>query len=97
VSCYRLSSKAAADLSGIWDYTARQWNPDQADRYIRAIRDACEALANGRQQGQDASHVRTGYRKQVAGMHMLYFRATRDEDIEIVRILHQRMDVARHL
>ena len=97
MSRYHLSRKAAADLSGIWDYTAQQWSSDQADRYLRDIRDACEALADGRQQGQNAGHIRPGYRKQIIGMHVLYFRAARDEGIEIVRILHQRMDVTRHL
>jgi toxin ParE1/3/4 len=94
---YRFSPKAVEDLSDIWDYTVRQWDFAQAERYTRGIHEACEALADGRRQGQDAGHVRSGYRKQSAGQHVLYFRMGRDGRIEIVRILHQRMDADRHL
>jgi toxin ParE1/3/4 len=97
VTRYRLSPKAVEDLSDIWDYTAWRWSADQAGRYTRGIHEACEALASGGQRGQDAGHVRRGYRKQSVGRHVLYFRVARDGGIEIVRILHQRMDVARHL
>jgi toxin ParE1/3/4 len=35
-----LSPAAAADLREIWDYTARNWGSEQADRYVLGIRDA---------------------------------------------------------
>ncbi len=38
---YVLSSAAQADLGHIWDYSARTWGEDQADRYVLGIRDAC--------------------------------------------------------
>lgn len=38
-----------------------------------------------------------GYRKSLVGSHILYFRHTASGTIDIVRILHQRMDVMRHL
>lgn len=97
MSGYQLSRKAVADLSGIWDYTAEHWGIEQAERYIGNIRDACKTLACGQQRGQDASHIRHGYRKQLTGAHILFFRTLDDSDIQIVRILHQRMDAARHL
>lgn len=97
MSGYRLSRKAVADLSDIWDYTAEHWGVEQAERYIGSVRDACKALARGQQLGQDASHIRHGYRKQLAGTHVLFFRALDDGGIDVVRILHQRMDAGRHL
>ena len=97
MSGYRLSRKAVADLSGIWDYTAERWGVEQAERYIRGIRGACESLANGRQRGQDASLIRHGYRKLIMGTHVLFFRPLSDGWIEVVRILHQRMDAGEHL
>jgi toxin ParE1/3/4 len=38
---YVLSPAAGADLEQIWDYTAERWGQEQAERYVRAIRDAC--------------------------------------------------------
>ena len=43
-----------------------------------------------------AEDTRPGYRKAACGSHMIYFRQDGD-DIDVVRILHQSMDVGRHL
>lgn len=92
-----LSPAAQTDLDAIWDYTVTQWEPDQAARYIRDIRDACAALARGESQSRSADDIRAGYRRTPVGAHVLSFRVTPAGDIDVVRILHQRMDVNRHL
>ena len=38
-----------------------------------------------------------GYRKAAAGSHILFFRVTDAGLLDVVRILHQRMDISRHL
>ena len=86
---------AVADLDAIWDYTAEHWNADQADRYIDGVRHVCMDLAAGTRTGR-AVDVRPGYLKQAVGSHMIYFRLS-DVQVEVVRILHQSMDVARRL
>lgn len=97
MSGYLLSPAAQADLGQIWDYTAARWGADQADRYILAIRDAFQALADGRRQGRAIDAVRPGYRKMAIGSHFLFFRISGAGLIDVVRILHQRMDVPAHL
>ncbi len=89
------SPAAEADIEGIWDYSAVTWGPDQADRYTDEIRDACQALAAGRKRGR-AVDVRPGYLKLSTGSHMICFR-DRGDRLEIIRILHGRQDVERHL
>jgi len=42
-----------------------------------------------------AVDVRAGYRKYIAGSHVIYF-VPLPTGIEIVRILHHAMDVTRH-
>jgi len=37
-----------------------------------------------------------GYRKVRAGSHIIFFKVTTD-GIDVVRILHQKMDFNRHL
>lgn len=93
---YVLTPAAAGDVDAIWEYTAANWNVDQAERYINEIRDAGLALAAGTRQSRPVD-VRSGYRKLHVGSHTLYFRTEADGLIVIVRILHQRMDVARNL
>jgi toxin ParE1/3/4 len=94
---YVLSPAAQADLGEIWDYSARYWGEDRADRYIREIRDACAALADGSRHGRPIDPIRPGYRKLAVGAHFLFFRATDAGLIEVIRILHGKMDVAAHL
>ena len=94
---YLLSPAAQADLSQIWDYSARNWGEAQADRYILAIRDACAAIADGDKPGRAIDDIRPGYRTLAVQSHFLFYRVADTGLIDVVRILHQRMDVAAHL
>lgn len=89
------SPAAEGDMAEIWVHSAENWGPDQADRYIDEIRDLCFSLASGQLSGR-AVDVRTGYLKYPVGSHMVYFQTPGDR-LEVVRILHQRRDVERHL
>lgn len=90
-----LSPAAKADIAGIWQYSAVNWGPDQADRYTDEIRDICHALASGTKQGR-AVTVRPDYQKIPCGSHVVYFRE-KSSRIEVIRILHARQDVERNL
>jgi len=89
------SVAAAADLNSIWDYTAGEWGVDQAERYTDGIQDICNSLARGEKRGHTVD-IRDGYLKQSVGRHLVFYRTT-DIGIAVIRILHQRMDVQRHL
>jgi toxin ParE1/3/4 len=88
---------AVRDLDRIWTWTADRWGVARAERYLRAIRDPCTALATGDHSGTDASEIRPGYRKARAGRHVLFHRLQPDGTVEVVRILHERMDVPSRL
>ena len=92
---HRLSPLAEADLEEIWLYTFRQWSLEQADAYSLSIMAAIEGLASGCNIGQRAD-VREGYWKYRVGRHVVYFRSS-DSHLDIIRILHGRMDVDLHL
>jgi toxin ParE1/3/4 len=94
---YILSRKAVADLNGIWDYTAERWNIEQAERYTRAIKDACTALVDERAAGRPMPEIRDGYYKFAVGSHFLIYRITDAGFIHIIRILHQKMDIPERL
>ena len=92
---YRLSPLAVADLEAIWLYTLETWSLEQAEIYHAAIVAAFDGLAQGKNIGR-ISDVREGYFKYAVGLHLIYFKQ-RDLNIDVIRILHQRMDVSRHL
>lgn len=93
---YRFSPKAQRDLDGIFDYTVKQWGLPQALRYTDLIETACVSLAEVPQQSQSCAAIRPGYRRRGVEQHAIYFQQT-SYGIAVIRILHQRMDPARHL
>ncbi len=95
-SIYLFSPKAKVDLEGIWLYTYETWSLAQADRYYNQIINACESLADDPEQGQNANNIRSRYRRFMIGKHFIFYRKTSD-GIEIIRILHQQMDIPQHL
>ena len=91
-----LSPKAKSDISGIWDYTLEGWGIDQAEKYVRELWAAIQEQACDYTASTDISDVRPGYRKLRFGSHVIFFKLVED-GIDVIRILHQRMDFERHL
>jgi toxin ParE1/3/4 len=92
---YKLSPAAVGDLAEIWRYTARKWSPEQADTYQDQFVAAFEGLGAGTKKGRPVD-VRPGYLSYPVGSHLIFYRE-RNSQIEVVRILHSRMDVNRRL
>jgi toxin ParE1/3/4 len=93
---YSLSPRALTDLEEIWDYTDSRWDANQAERYTRVLQQGIEQVARDPRRGKLCDHIRKGYRKYSVGSHVIFYRVL-EEGIEVVRILHQRMDFERHL
>ena len=93
---WRLSAPARADLDGIWRYTNEQWNQAQADRYIDSLILRMVWLSENEALWMDRSDIRDGLYSVGESRHVIFFQST-GETISIVRVLHDRMDVARHI
>jgi len=87
------SPAATSDIDNIWNYTAENWGITQAEHYTDKIDQACNDLDHGVRQGRPVS-VRPHYLKYPVERHVIYFLKS-NEGLEVVRILHQRMDVER--
>lgn len=64
---------------------------------MRELQRTIERVVDNPVIGRACDEVRPGYRKLAVGSHMLYYRIVDGDAINVVRILHQRMDVDRHL
>jgi len=93
---YRLSPAAEGDIEGIWRYTRKHWGLEQAHRYTDMLIAIFQELADAPKTAAACDHIRAGYRRHGVVRHVIYFRIT-DYGISIVRVLHDRMDAARHL
>jgi len=90
----RLSHETREDLREIWIYSAKRWGPQQANRYLDAIRATITGLADGTTVSRSAADVLPGCRRVTTGRHVVYFREDADA-VEVIRVLHQRMDAGR--
>jgi toxin ParE1/3/4 len=86
---------AEADLEQIWLYSLERWSMKQADLYVSNLIAAMGELARGSKAGRECN-VRDGYFQYAVGSHLIFYRVT-NAALDVVRILHQRMDVERHL
>ena len=93
---YRLTPAAQRDLSEIWDFTQERWDARQAETYVNEIRAAIERIADDLRRGSACDEGRAGYPRYSIGSHRLYYRESSD-GVDVIRILHQRMDSVRHL
>jgi toxin ParE1/3/4 len=87
-----ISKKAVGDLEEIWLYTVKKWSIEQADRYYGLIFDEINYICKNITAGKSMEHVRKGYRASKVKSHLIFCRVF-NETIEIVRILHERMDI----
>jgi toxin ParE1/3/4 len=93
---YTLKRPAMADLEEIWQYTFERWSREQADKYHGDLVRTFEALADGIRRGREVDYIRVGYRRITTGSHYVFYREA-SSGIEIMRILHQAMDIESHL
>ena len=87
---------AIVDLEEIWFYTFQTWSLEQADRYHGLIYKEIEFLAGKPKSGKDISHIREGYRSCKIKSHYIFYKYSLTE-IEIIRILHESMDIPNRL
>ena len=96
MSTYRLTPAAHRDLSSIWDYTQERWDLAQAEVYVTEIRAAIERIAGHPSRGRRCDEIREGYRRYPIGSHVVFYVES-PVGVDVIRILHQRMDSTRHV
>lgn len=95
---FKLSKEVELDLTKIWNYTFETWSIEQADRYINLIFEEIEYLCKNPKLGNDFGFIRKGYFRSKVKSHFIFYQINNSgRKIEIIRILHQRMDIENRL
>lgn len=109
---FRLSSLARTDLAQILAVSAERWGLEGRRRYAALLAAAMRKAAAhpdgmATRDRADLSrgvrslhlrHVRSGDGERVKQpVHVLFYRVVRRDLVEIVRVLHERMEPSRHL
>jgi len=90
---YILTNKAVEDLSKIWHYTFERWSETQADSYYYMLLDSCQQLADEKMFGKNYREMDENILGFKIGQHIIFYRKSKGNKIEIARILHSRMDL----
>ncbi len=91
-----LTEPAKDDLLSIWDYTADRWNEERADLYIDALDARFAWLTKNVGLWKSRPELGQGLYSYLEKSHVIVFWKWRD-GIEILRVLHAKMDVERHI
>lgn len=94
---YFLTNKAIEDLSKIWDYTFEAWSESQADKYYEMLINFFKALAKHPEKGKHYSEIDEHLLGFRVNKHIIFYRKTSSNEIEVLRILHEKMDLKRRM
>lgn len=90
---YKLTNKAVEDLSSIWNYTFDFWSESQADIYYNMLVDYFILISKNPEIGRNYNRIVDDLFGLKVGHHIIFYRIIDDFNIEITRILHEKMDL----
>ena len=107
---FRISRPARADLEHILELSLERRGEDGQSRYRELLEAALHVIASApegpmtRDRGLPGTGLRSFHLRHARRahgvhdpVHILYYRGTRAGSVEVVRILHERMDPTAHL
>jgi toxin ParE1/3/4 len=94
---FKLTNKAVEDLSKIWFYTFEVWSENQADKYYEMLISNCQEIANKPNIGKNYNEITPGLFGLRTNRHIIFYRTLNENNVEITRILHEKMDLKKRL
>ena len=93
---YVLTQIADQDLTGIWNSTCEHWSSKQADKYLSELEACFIKLDKYPGLGKQRPDIKVGYRSFPKNHHLIFYRHHQGR-VEIIRVLHERMDIETQL
>jgi toxin ParE1/3/4 len=94
---FYLTNKAVKDLADTWKYTCESWSEKQAEKYYMLLLNSCEELAKSPGKGKKYDEIAVEIMGFRSYQHIIFYRKISTQEIEVVRILHGRMDLKNKL
>ena len=94
---YRFSSKAKFEINSIWLYTYENWSLEQAEGYYDQLIAEIEQISKHPEDGRVFARAGKTFMYTPAGSHLIFYRVNSEMEIEVMRILHKRMDIENRL
>jgi len=94
---YRFTNKAVQDLEDIWSYTVKTWSERQADLYYAMLINFCQSIADNTVFGKRYDEIAKDLYGFRANKHIIFYGVISQNEIEVIRILHDRMDLKNRI
>jgi len=92
MTTYKLYPKAESDLEIIWQYTVHQWGLNRAHSYIDDLESTFQLLAASPHLSREHTEFNPPVRIHPHAHHLIIY-LQKDYGIDVVRILHENMDI----
>lgn len=92
-----LQQEAIDDMNDIWIYTFEEWLEKQADKYYATLEFACTQIGKKPELGEGYERINSNLPGLRTGKHIIFYQVINKQEIEIIRILHERMDLKSRL
>ena len=93
---YRLTRDAGRDLSGIREFTIRQWGNEQSRKYIVDLRKTLTLLSDNPLIGSRRGDIGEGIYSFPHASHVIYYLLEKKHLI-VIGVLHSSMVPSNHL
>lgn len=94
---FKIRKAALADLGDIARYTRKTWGREQEAVYMKGLFNCFEKIAGREAQTRDISNLMPDCMLYQISHHLIIFRWLEDGRPEIIRVLHERMNVSLQL
>lgn len=71
---YQFTRRALNDLTGIWDYTVKEWSENQAEKYYNFLIASCMELANNPKLGKTYDILSMNVIGYKCSEHIIFYR-----------------------
>ena len=88
-----LRQQAIDDLNNIWEYTFEKWSETQADKYYAMLKLSCSEIGNNPEIGKEYYDISKNLMGLNSGRHIIFYQFIAKNEIEVIRILHESMDL----
>lgn len=93
---YRVTPKAERDLLAIGQYTLSRWGKRQRNIYLQSLVKRFSWLCEYPDLGTNRADIKAGYLCYHEGKHLIFYIVS-DNFIDIIGVLHERMDFKSEL
>ncbi len=93
---YRLTPSAKSDLIETWHYAVKTWGEKQAEKYLQEVEAKLDKLAANPKLGLQRPEIHPEYYSFPVGKHIIFYLQS-DNHINVIGILHGKMDINKNL